>query len=149
MLQSFYDFQQRRLSLLLLWGLASVITGLLTLLIPRAFWRQFGLQVLLWGAIDAALAAFGLNSANKKEGQRMLGQLDSSNEQKEARTFHRILLVNTFLDVGYVALGAWIMQRFRQRADRRGMGVGILVQGLWLFGFDGLLTREVGALMCR
>ncbi len=140
---NFYGYQQRRFLLLLGWGLLSVITGFTLQLNPKSFWKQFGIQALLWGAIDAALALFGLTGTNKKEERYALGELGTSDEQKEVQTFYRILLLNTGLDVGYIALGAWLMQRFKARADRRGMGLGILIQGLWLFLFDGLVSQEV------
>lgn len=143
MSENFYRYQQRRLSLLLGWGSISMIVGLVVQFNSKPFWKQFGLQALLWGAIDAALAVFGLRSANKKQGRYALGELNFHDEKKEARGFYRILLINTGLDVFYVVGGAWLMQRFKDRADRRGMGLGILVQGLWLFLFDGLVLQEV------
>ncbi len=140
---NFYGYQQQRFLLLLFWGILSIITGSALQLNSQSFWKQFGIQSLLWGAIDAALALFGLTGANKKEERYTLGELDVTEQQKDARTFYRILLVNTGLDVGYVALGAWLMGRFQSRADRRGMGLGILIQGIWLFLFDGLVSQEV------
>jgi len=141
--ENFYGYQQRRMSLLLGWGLFSIVAGLLAQRNPRAFWKQFGLQALTWGAIDAALALFGLNGANKKEERFALGELGARDEAKEARGFHRILLINTGLDVLYIAGGAWLLQRFKGRDDRQGMGVGVMVQGVWLFLFDGLVSQEV------
>ena len=143
MQQNFYQYQQRCLSLLLGWSFLSMITGLVMQFNPKPFWKQFGLQALVWGAIDALLAAFGLRSANQKENRYTIGKLSFHDETKEAQSFYRILLINTGLDVLYVAGGVWLMQRFKARADRRGMGLGILVQGLWLFLFDGLVSQEV------
>ena len=142
MRESFYHYQQRRLALLLGWGLFSVVMGLMVQFSPKTFWKQFARQALIWGAIDAALAVFGLRGASKKETRFANGELNSRDEAKEARGFYRILLINTGLDVFYVAGGAWLMQRFKTRADRRGMGLGVLVQGLWLFLFDGLVSQE-------
>ena len=143
MQENFYGYQQRRMSLLLGWGLFSIVAGLLAQRNPRAFWKQFGLQALTWGAIDAALALFGLNGANKKEERFALGELGARDEAKEARGFYRILLINTGLDVLYIAGGTWLLQRFKGRDDRQGMGVGVMVQGVWLFLFDGLVSQEV------
>ncbi len=140
---NFYGYQQRRFLLLLGWGLLSIIAGSALQLNPKLFWKQFGIQALLWGAIDAALALFGIIGADRKGKRYVLGELGTADEQKEARSFYRILLINTGLDVGYIGLGMWLMQRFKARADRRGMGLGILVQGLWLFLFDGLVSQEV------
>jgi len=128
--ENFYGYQQRRLSLLLNWGFLSMIAGLVVQFNSKPFWKQFGLQALLWGAIDAALAVFGLRSASQKENRYTLGKPSFHDEAKDARVFYRILLINTGLDVLYVASGTWLMQRFKEHADRRGMGLGILVQGL-------------------
>ena len=140
---NFYGYQQQRFLLLLSWGLLSVIAGSALQFNSQPFWKQFGIQSLLWGAIDAALALFGHNGANKKEERLALGQLNETETQKDTRTFYRILLINAGLDIGYIALGAWLMQHFNTRPDRRGMGFGILIQGIWLFLFDGLLSQEV------
>ena len=141
--ENFFSYQQRRIWILLVWGLASIVSGLSLQRSRSSFWKQFGLQAAMWGAIDAALAVFGLNTANKKEERLALGELTDVDEQKEARNFFRILFVNTFLDIGYVASGIWVMQRFKARADRRGAGMGIIVQGLWLFLFDGVMSQDV------
>jgi hypothetical protein len=47
-----YDYQQRRLSLLLCSGFASVLAGLGFLVISRVFWKHFGLHMILWDAIN-------------------------------------------------------------------------------------------------
>ena len=140
---NFYGYQQRRFQLLLIWGLLSVIAGSALQLNAQPFWKQFGLQSLLWGAIDAALALFGLLGASKKEDRYLLGELDSTEIQKDTRNFYRIILINFGLDIGYIALGIWLMNHFNARPDRRGMGLGILIQGLWLFLFDGFISLEV------
>lgn len=140
---NFFSYQQRRIWILLVWGLTSVISGLILQLSRKPFWKQFGLQAATWGAIDAALAIFGLNTANRKEERYALGELSYVDVRREVQSFFRILFINTFLDIVYVASGVWVMRRFKDSADRRGVGVGILVQGLWLFLFDGLLSQEV------
>lgn len=121
-----------------------MLAGLTAQRDKNEFWRQFWLQFFIWGAIDAALAAFGINGANRKEERLALGELTETDEQKEARNLWRILLINAVLDVTYVAGGVWVVQRFKTRADRRGMGAGIILQGLWLFLFDSWLAGEMG-----
>ncbi len=140
---NFYGYQQQCFLLLLFWGILSIIIGSALQLNSQPFWKQFGIQSLLWGAIDAALALFGLNGANKKEERYALCELNTTEQQKDARSFYRILLINTGLDIGYVAIGVWLMQHFSTRPNLRGMGLGILIQGLWLFLFDGFVSQEV------
>ncbi len=141
--ENFYSYQRRRVRILLGWGLLSVVAGSMIQLNPRAFWKQFGLQALMWGAIDAALALFALRTSRSREQRYEQGELGDVDVAKEARSFQRIVQVNAGLDVGYVLGGAWMTRRFRNREDRRGMGVGILVQGTWLLLFDGFLAWEL------
>ena len=143
MQDNFYRYQQRRLSILLGWGVGSVVVGSSMQLITQDFWKQFGLQALAWGAIDAALALVGIRSARSKERRYEQKELDDADEKKEARTIRRILLINAGLDGLYILSGSWVIWRFQARSDRRGMGVGILLQGVWLLLFDALLARDV------
>lgn len=143
MQDNFYRYQQRRLSILLSWGVSSVVVGSIIQLITQDFWKQFGLQALAWGAIDAALALVGIRSARSKEKRYEQKELGNADEKKEARTIWRILLINAGLDGLYIVSGAWVIWRFQARSDRRGMGVGILLQGVWLLLFDALLARDV------
>ncbi len=113
------------------WGTASVLIGGV-LALPRRT-RGFGLQTLLWGAIDLALAAI----------------TRGRNEIPQKQTLRRILLVNTVLDVGYVAAGAHLAVRtptFGGRlrpADARGHGLAVMLQGAALFVIDLTAARRL------
>jgi hypothetical protein len=141
--ESFYDYQRRRLGILLAWGLGSVLAAPLALLSRDALWRQLGMQTFGWGAIDALLAFFGRRGARRKAARRERGELSATDELREARRFRAILLLNAGLDVLYIAGGAALALRQRRR-DRRGMGLGIIPQGAFLLAYDSLLAREVG-----
>lgn len=113
------------------WGTASVVIGGL-LALPRRT-RAFGLQNLMWGAIDVALAEF-----TRRQGG-----------VPKKRMLRRILLVNTALDVGYVATGAHLAVRtpsLRGRLTRpaaRGHGLAVIIQGLALFVIDLSAARRL------
>jgi hypothetical protein len=141
--ESFYDYQRRRLGILLAWGLGSMLAGPLALLSRDALWRQFGVQTFSWGAIDALLAFFGRRGARRNAARRERDELSPADELREARRFRAILLLNAGLDVLYIAGGAALAWRQRRR-DRRGMGLGIIPQGAFLLAYDCLLAREVG-----
>jgi hypothetical protein len=140
---NFFVFQRRALAPLLRWGIGSSLLGAGLLLVPRPFWRQFGLQAVSWGVIDVLLAMFGRRQALVRAEQLAAGTLEESDIEREAATFERILLVNAGLDVGYIAAGGLTAAVFADHPDRRGIGVGILVQGLFLLLFDALLARDV------
>lgn len=113
------------------WGTASVLVGG-ALALPRRT-RGFGVQTLMWGAIDLALAAVTRGSS----------------EVPKTQTLRRILLVNTALDVGYVAAGAHLAARtptFGDRlrpADARGHGLAVVLQGAALFIIDLTAARRL------
>jgi hypothetical protein len=69
--------------------------------------------------------------------------LDESAATHEAERFRGLLLFNAGLDVLYIVAGLFTALRFADRPDRRGMGVGITVQGVFLLLFDVLLARDV------
>jgi len=139
----FFSYQRRGLGVLLAWGSGNAAAGVPMLLSQDALVRQFGLQTLIWGAIDAALALAGRHSAQQKAERYERGELDNQAELQEARTLRRILLVNAGLDVGYVLGGTWAMRAFPDRRDRRGMGLGIVVQGLFLLIYDSLFAWDL------
>lgn len=140
---NFFVYQRRALRPLLVWGIASTIVG--TLLLPFAgFWRQFGLQAASWGAIDAVLAIVGRRRAMLKAEELASNALDPEQADRAAEQFRRVLLINAGLDVLYIASGLFTAGRFRERADRVGLGIGIVVQGLFLLFFDTLLAIAVG-----
>ncbi|MDT3316177.1 hypothetical protein Q9S71_05015 [Microbacterium sp. KSW4-11] len=113
------------------WGTASVVLGGALALFPRT--RAFGLQNLMWGAIDVALAEF-----TRRQGG-----------VPKKRMLRRILLVNTALDVGYVATGAHLAVRTPSLngrlspAEARGHGLAVIIQGAALFVIDLTAARRL------
>lgn len=113
------------------WGTASVLVGG-AFALPRRT-RGFGVQTLMWGAINLALAA-----VTRGRG-----------EVPKTQTLRGILLVNTVLDVGYVAAGAHLAVQtptFGDRlrpADARGHGLAVVLQGAALFTIDLTAARRL------
>ncbi len=98
-----------------------------------AAWRAFGWQALVWGAIDGLIALAG---ARALRGQRRRGEIgDPERAPAERRRLRRLLLVNAWLDVGYVLVGMALL-RFWSSDAGTGHGWGIVVQGAFLLGFD-------------
>ena len=125
---------------LLIWSALSIVGGAL-LLFASPFWRGVGLQGLVWGAIDAAIAGFGLLSLRRKRNRP-----DAEDPQTlliETRNLHRLLLINAGLDVLYTVVGIFILTRFVSEFAR-GNGVGVVVQGTFLLLFDLFYAYRVG-----
>ncbi|MFL7790633.1 MAG: hypothetical protein AB8I69_00715 [Anaerolineae bacterium] len=129
---TYYKAITRRL---LVWSVISA-TACLVLLTCGRFAQGIGLQSLAWGVIDASIAIVGGWVTRR----RRAGLADPSAPEvlaREARNLRRILLVNTGLDVLYVAGGvALALIVGLDNLFWRGNGWGIVVQGGFLFCFD-------------
>lgn len=136
--RGFFAWQHAVLGWLLAWGVGSIVTGAGLATSRRQDLRQIGLQAIVWGAIDAALAL------NGRRGARNSRQLNPSSEQRsscqEAARFQRIVAINAGLDVLYIAGGLRLAQTARRNTGRYGIGLGIVVQGAFLLIYDSLLT---------
>jgi hypothetical protein len=113
---------------LLAWALVNILAGGLLQGFRSTFWRAVGWQSMGWGAVNAAIAFFGIRASERVSEKPPL---------QRAVHLRRILWVNAGLDVIYMVGGAVLAGgRRRGGAKRRGTGVGILIQGGFLFVFD-------------
>lgn len=130
---------------LLVWSALSIVVGT-ALLFAAPFWRGVGVQALVWGVIDAAIAGFGLLTL-----QRKLKRPDANHPDvlsREARNLRRLLLINAGLDVLYIVAGVVVLYTFTTEFAR-GNGVGIIVQGGFLLLFDTFYAYRVGRVGAR
>jgi hypothetical protein len=131
---SIWQFQRSLMLRLLAWGFFSVASGTWLLRISQ-FWRGLGTQFIGWGAINTLIALFG--GASSSHRMRTHPQaLDTDYMDKETRNLARLLWLNTFLDVLYMAGGLALARRRKHEGFQRGMGWGIVIQGGFLFAFD-------------
>lgn len=130
---SIWEFQQALSRRLLQWSVASAALGVVMVL-GRSFWRGVGSQFIGWAAVDAAIAWFGLESAQKRMSAATANAPGTL--AREARNLRALLLVNTALDALYIRGGLWLALRRKSGLFTRGMGIGILIQGAFLFAFD-------------
>jgi hypothetical protein len=123
------------------WGAASALAGTLLLaLIAVRRWRtpllfHFALQTAAWGAVDLALAGWGLSALTLRD-------------HAAATRLDRLLWLNVGLDVGYVAVGATLAiaaWRLGRRLGGVGAGLGVIVQGVALLVLDGLVVAQLAS----
>ena len=124
---------------LLVWSALSVVGGIV-LLFLTPFWRGVGLQALVWGAIDAAIAGFGLMQLRRKQ-RRPDANLPKT-LTREARSLRRTLLINAGLDVLYIVGGVLVWVNLTTEFAK-GNSVGIIVQGGFLLLFDTFYALRV------
>ncbi|NDJ52877.1 MAG: hypothetical protein GYB68_07325 [Chloroflexi bacterium] len=140
--RNIWDFQQHISQRLLIWSVGSIVAGLVTLASGKAIGRGLGIQNITWGAIDGLIAIFGLRAAN----QRMADPeaMSPETEARETENLRRILWINTGLNIGYLLTGAAILlTRGRENEEARGHGIGVLIQGSFLFVTDLLSLAEL------
>ena len=106
------------------WAAGSVLLGAALSVAPRT--RGFGRQAVAWGAIDGAIAYAGVRGRARRG-------------PTAPTRLRRVLLVNSVLDVGYLALG----ERLRRTERWRGDGLGVLVQGAFLLVLDTTAVQRL------
>ncbi len=127
-----WDYQHLISRRLLLWSFISVLAGLLVFW-RGDFWRGFAIQALVWAAVDALIAMWGLRSSLPK----LYQPVDLKVAEKETKKLRKILWINTGLDVLYIAGGGLLYsQNAMAEPFLAGTGAGIIVQGGFLFLFD-------------
>lgn len=134
--------QQEALSRRLLrWAGISVVLGLV-LSLGNKFWKSVGSQFLGWGATNAIIAIFGQAATRQR-----IADLENPGladiQAQEAEKLSRLLWINAGLDVIYMLGGQIISQRDTGDGRMKGIGVGIILQALFLMVFDIFHAREV------
>ena len=124
---------------LLLWNGVNFALGLLMSRIG-GFWRGFGSQNIGWSIINIGIAIFGKRAGTKRF-ERLVDPYELNTQRKDIRNLRLLLAVNGVLDLFYMLAG-FRLARGARRPVRRGIGLGILVQGFMLFAFDWRMVRR-------
>ncbi len=125
-------FEKAHLARLLLWGVASLATGLGC----WAFWRiqrvdsallrHFAIQTGAWGAVDVVLVLAARPTLALRD-------------YDGVTSLDRFLWFNCGLDVGYIAVGitlAWCGWKLAKSKGLVGAGLGVMIQGAALLLLD-------------
>jgi hypothetical protein len=125
------------MSVLLGWAVLNIGTGVTGHFTTQGDTQAFFQANAAWNVVNLAIAGFGLH-----------GQLTAQPETwglarslAEGQQMEKILLLNAGLDVGYMALGGFLLERgLRTDSARfRGWGRSLLLQGGFLLLFDSAL----------
>lgn len=130
----FRRFQSKLSLRLLLWSVFSIISGML-MLKRGQFWKGVGIQFISWGAIDAMIAIGGQVASDKRLNHTASDDMPVQIE-KDTRNLKIALWANAGLDVLYMLGGFVWMRRKLQDDHQQGNGLGIIIQGMFLFFFD-------------
>jgi len=95
------------------------------------FLRAFGRQTIAWAAVDAGIVAWGVANRGGAPG-------DDESARTLARRMRLLTGASALADAGFVAAGVAVARRW---PARRGDGVAIVLQGLFLAWLDARHAR--------
>ncbi|MCX2744224.1 hypothetical protein OO013_10125 [Mangrovivirga sp. M17] len=100
--------------------------------------KYFMQMNIYWNTVNLVIGGLGLYSAIN--GDQNLSLANSINEQS---SIEKILLLNTGLDVAYIAGGFWLMEKSKRSTENperwKGYGKSLILQGGFLLSFDLVL----------
>ncbi|PQA60378.1 DUF6992 family protein [Siphonobacter curvatus] len=130
------DLTQRGMYVLGGWAVGNLVYSATQLGKSSGEAKAFHQMNIGWAAIDLVLAGASLLSNRKPLPARSADEV-----LKQQRKFEKIFLINTALDVVYVGGGVYLNQRGERqdKAQLRGFGKAVILQGAFLFLFDGVM----------
>ncbi len=140
MQESFFRWQERVLGILLAWGATNVVVGAGASQARGIASRQVAWQALAWGAIDLLIAIVGRRSARRKA-----SDATPASTREAVVGFQRVLAINAVLDIGYIVGGTSFAATAGRDRRRLGVGIGIVLQGIFLALYDTVLLARTSA----
>lgn len=118
------------------WAVSNIVIGGIGMTQSSGNTKYFHQMNAAWNSVNLAIAGFGYYGLRSQS-----AQLGLSETITEFQNFENILLFNAGLDIGYMALGAWLWERGLRKENTRlkGYGQSIILQGGFLFAFDTVL----------
>jgi len=133
-----------RMTRVLLWfSIGSIVGGTAIVLLSHEGWTDaIGWQFAIWGGIDLIFALMGVRQCSRAK-QGLLDDL------AEAESLRKSLRFNGGLNWLWVALGTVLIAWGAATASTTlvGHGIGVLLQGGFLFFFDRLFLRKLSRLL--
>jgi hypothetical protein len=127
------------------WALLNLLVGTIRGLQTRGQVQAFHQMNAYWNLVNLGIAGFGYWQASQVSLMVNCWEVLVAQQQIE-----KVLLFNAALDLAYMAIGFFLIERGRRMEKERSIGFGkaILLQGIFLLLFDGILVGfqlELGA----
>ena len=116
------------------WALGNMAVSGIALSGSQGVTKKFHQMNIGWNAVNAIIAGFGYYGAISGHTDLTLAQ-----SIQEHESIKRILLFNAGLDLGYMAGGAWMLEKAKtssKSAQWKGFGRAVIYNGAFLFAFD-------------
>ena len=118
------------------WAVSNLVVGGIGMTQTTGNTRYFHQMNAAWNSVNLAIAGFGYYGMRSQSTDISLAETIT-----EFHNFEKILLFNAGLDVGYMAIGAYLWERGVRKESNRliGYGQSMILQGGFLFTFDLIL----------
>ncbi|NBC02717.1 MAG: hypothetical protein GVY20_03335 [Bacteroidetes bacterium] len=118
------------------WAVSNMIVGGIGMAKTSGTTKYFHQMNATWNTVNLTIAGFGYYGLKNQSLDMSLAETIT-----EYQNFEKILLFNAGLDVGYMALGAFLWERGLRKESNRltGYGQSLILQGGFLFAFDTVL----------
>jgi hypothetical protein len=137
-----WQYQYLLTKRLAFWGVGSFAIGI-PLIFMEPFLRGFGLQAMIWGAINMGIAVFAALRITKRR-ENSPDPADPEIVAAEATKLRKLLILMIRCDFIYLLIGLLIIFIWgRKDAWWMGTGISVFVQGLFLLGFDWYHVKEM------
>jgi hypothetical protein len=144
-----WKFQRVVLQRLVVWAILSIALGLAFFLFRHPYWNGMAIQFVAWAAINLAIAFFGRRSLDRRYSSLKKSERQAQAEGERAKLV-RTLWINTILDALYIIGGRLVMIFLGKESPFwQGMGLGIILQGSFLFFFDLIHARLAAAIATK
>jgi hypothetical protein len=131
-----WEFSARVTRRLIGWNLINIAGGIIAGQSDNAQIKGIASQSVGWGFINLLIGVFG-GIATDARMRKLANPYLPEIVAQETRSLKRLLAINTGLDVLYM-LGGWRLAETRggKNPTMRGIGYGIILQGMLLFIFN-------------
>ncbi|MBI2284992.1 MAG: hypothetical protein HYU71_14855 [Bacteroidetes bacterium] len=116
------------------WAGANIVQGSISAGNALGSDQYFHRMNVYWNTVNLAIAGIGMLAAKKQ----LAGEHNFNRNQREQQALEKLLLLNTGLDMAYMATGLYLKERGARTSSDQATGYGnsLLLQGGFLLVFD-------------
>ena len=133
--QTRLDYNQQGMLILGTWAVVNLILGSVASFRTHGQTQAFHQMNAYWNVVNLGIAAYGFWQASQ------VAVLNFWEVLLAHQQIEKVLLANSALDCGYIALGLFLIEKGRRLEKDKWLGFGksIVLQGAFLLLFDAIL----------
>jgi hypothetical protein len=118
------------------WAVSNILTGTYGWATQSGSNKYFYQMNTMWNVVNLSIAGVALYQFYNTD----ISLLGGEEMLRKHINFERLFLINAGLDIGYMAAGAWLINRSGKSEKNslryKGFGQAVILQGAFLFAFD-------------